>query len=100
MKRRDRSRRKRRLDYFAGATLMVVGLLALGAMAGAAWWLKATEVEIDKSTNCPKAGPRSVHLMIFDRTDPVTAQQAQRIEQYVTRLMKDAAAGQRFDLYT
>jgi hypothetical protein len=100
MKRRDRSRRKKRLDYFAGATLMVVGLLALGAMAGAAWWLKANEVEIDQSTNCPKTGPQSVHLMIFDRTDPVTAQQAQRIEQYVTRLMKDAGAGQRFDLYT
>jgi hypothetical protein len=100
MKRRDRSRRKKRLDYFAGAALMVIGLFGLGALAGAAWWLKATEVEIDESTNCPKGGPRSVHLLIFDRTDPVSAQQAQRIEQYVTRLMKDAGAGQRFDLYT
>jgi len=98
--RRQRDKRKKRLDYLAGAVLALVGLLALGALAGGAWWLKSTRVALDENTNCPKTGPRSVQVLVFDRTDRISHQQAQQIEQYVKRLMVDAATGQRFDLYT
>jgi len=97
-----RSRRKERglPDAWAGALLTALGLVLIGALGGGYWWLKSTKVRIDAETNCPLAGPRAVHVVIFDRSDPVSPQQAQRIRQVMHELKAAARFGQRFDIYT
>ena len=51
-------------------------------------------------TNCPKDGPQAVHVVIFDRSDPISGQQAQRIRQIMQQLKNSASRGHRFDIYT
>jgi len=41
-----------------------------------------------------------VHAIIFDRTDPISPQQGQRIHQKMTDLRERAPFGKRFDIYT
>jgi hypothetical protein len=78
----------------------VLGLIALAALWGAIWWVKSRHVELVESTNCPKSGPRKVHALLFDRTDPITPQQALEIRQHISHLLDKPVTGQRFDLYT
>jgi hypothetical protein len=51
-------------------------------------------------TNCPKSGPSGIHVILFDRSDPISEQQAQRIRQAIEKFKSDAPFGLRFDLYT
>jgi hypothetical protein len=95
-----RYRRGKGRDRILGTLLAIIGVVALGGLFATVWWLRSTRAEIVESTLCPKAGPRAVHALIFDRTDPVTPQQALQVEQYVNDLISTASAGQRFDLYT
>jgi hypothetical protein len=96
-----RNRRKKGFgDAATGIGLTVVGVLAIGAMVAGVLWAKNTKVALDPDTNCPTKGPRSVHVIMFDRSDPISGQQAQRIKQVVERLKNEAPFGERFDLYT
>jgi hypothetical protein len=67
-------------------------------MFGAYWWASSTRVEVD-AANCPISGPTVVHAILIDRSDPVTPLQQQQVMQRAMRLVADAAAGERFDLY-
>jgi hypothetical protein len=99
MPRYRRSSKRGRGDKATGIVLGLVGLLLIAALAGGAWWLRKTKVQLD-ADNCPLAGPRAVHLIMIDRSDPISGQQAQRIRQQVHKLKNEASAGTRFDIYT
>jgi hypothetical protein len=86
-------------DWGVGMVLAGVGVVLIAALAYAAWYFKTTRVLLD-AQNCPVAGPRAIHMIIFDRSDPITRQQAQRIEQLMQRYKGEALFGYRFDLYT
>ena len=96
-----RSRRSRRGagDKAMGAILAVLGVILVGALAGGAWWLRKTKEPID-ADNCPLSGPRAVHMIMIDRSDPISEQQAQRVRQQVEKLKNEASSGTRFDVYT
>lgn len=55
---------------------------------------------LDSETNCPKSGPSGIHVILFDRSDPISEQQAQRIRQAIDKFKNEAPFGLRFDLYT
>jgi len=86
-------------DAVAGILLTVLGLVLIAALGGAAWWIKGIETS-DPQTNCPPSGPKAVHLVIFDQSDPVSPQQAQRIRQVMQQLKMAAQVGDRFDIYS
>jgi hypothetical protein len=95
-----RRARARRSDKRLGILLTVVGVLLMVTLASAAFYVRKLHVELDPETNCPVSGPSAVHVVLIDRSDPISAQQAQRIRQWTHRLKVNATAGQRFDLYT
>jgi hypothetical protein len=95
-----RSRRRRGLiDAATGIVLTVVGVIGIGALVAGFQWVKSTKIALDPDTNCPAKGPHAVHVIMFDRSDPISGQQAQRIRQVVERVKNDAPFGERFDLY-
>jgi hypothetical protein len=93
-------RKARRRDKVVGILFALTGALLTGSLAFGAWYLKKQKIALDPETNCPRTGPIAVHVLMFDRSDPVNGQQAQHIRQAV-QLSKNAAEfGQRFDIYT
>jgi hypothetical protein len=96
----SRKKRKKKGDVLGGILLTILGLLALAGLAGGTWWVKSRTVLIDDETNCPKDGPRAVHVLLFDQTDPIFPQPALRVKQHIRLLAENAITGQRFDLYT
>src|SRR5712671_4289133 len=100
MARRSRSERDKRIDVGTGILLAAVGVVVLGLLVGALWWVKTTTVILNEATNCPEAAPRAVHAIIIDRTDPIQPQQAQRIRQKLKDFMESAPFAKRFDIYT
>jgi hypothetical protein len=98
------ARQKRRVKEASETLLAVllgtIGILVLVGLVGVYWYVKSSRPELDAETNCPKAGPRGIHVILFDRSDPISEQQAQRIRQTIDRYRVDAQFGARFDLYT
>lgn len=85
-------------DWATGMVLAAAGVVLISALAYGAWYLKATRVVLGPDL-CPTTGPRSIHMIIFDRSDPISPQQAQRVKQSIQRLKDDAKFGYRFDIY-
>lgn len=96
---RGRRARRERGDKTIGVALAIAGIVLVSALAGGAWWLRKVKEPLD-ADNCPRSGPKVVHLIMIDRSDPITGQQAQGIRQRVERLKNDATFGTRFDIYT
>jgi len=88
------------IDVGTGILLAITGLVIISLLIGFYWWVKKTTVILDEVTNCPQAGPRAVHAIIFDRTDPITPLQGQRIRQRMKEFREGAPFGTRFDIYT
>jgi hypothetical protein len=86
-------------DQRTGMALLAIGIALIVGLSYAAWYFRSTRVILD-AENCPIAGPRAIHMIIFDRSDPITRQQAQRVEQVLHRLRDEAKFGYRFDLFT
>lgn len=78
---------------------MILGVTLVAALGAGAWYLRKSKVVLD-AENCPQTGPHAVHVIMIDRSDPVSGQQAQRIRQHVQKAKTDAAFGTRFDVYT
>src|SRR5262249_10204278 len=97
---RTRKKTAQRNDRFVGVLLGLMGLLLIAVLGGGALYLKKQKIALDPTSNCPKSGPTSVHLVIFDRSDPINGQQAQRVRQEVQQIKNAAEFGYRFDLYT
>lgn len=100
MARRNRRNKAQSVDVLMGILLAITGIAMLGSLVGALLWVKKTKVILDEVTNCPLAGPRAVHVVIVDRTDPITPLQGQRIHQKMKELRESAPLGKRFDIYT
>src|SRR5215468_1380808 len=100
MPRSRRNRQDKRVDVGAGILLTVAGIVMIGLLVGALWWVKKTRIILDEATNCPQAGPRAVHVIIVDRTDPITPLQAERTRQKIKEYREAAPFGKRFDIYT
>lgn len=96
-----RGRRSQGLsDGMTGLLLGLAGVILLGALGGGYWLVKSSRPVLDAETNCPKLGPSGIHAILFDRSDPISEQQAQRIRQAIDKFKNDAPFGWRFDLYT
>src|SRR6266852_2116184 len=101
MSRADRKKQAEKSDRRVGLVLTCVGLILIAALAGGAWWVTTIDDPIDAATNCPKSGVvSSVHIVMFDRSDPISGQQAQRIRQVLAEMKMSAVFGDRFDFYT
>lgn len=96
--RRRRAKRESQ-DRIRGIFLMVFGLALIAGLGGLSWWLKTTKVALGPD-NCPVTGPRAVHVIMIDQSDPISGQQAQQIREYLSNVKKHAAFGTRFDIYT
>jgi hypothetical protein len=100
MARRHKRSRRGLSDALIGALLGVLALVIIGGIGGGYWYLKRTRVALDPESNCPTSGPTAIHAILFDRSDPISDQQAQRIRQLILRYKEAAPSGLRFDLYT
>src|SRR5262245_3461392 len=100
MARRSRKKGEKSVDVVTGILLAIVGVVMIGLLTGALWWVKKTKIILDEATNCPQTGPRAVHVIIVDRTDPITPLQAERIRQKIREMREAAPFGKRFDIYT
>ncbi|MCB1385339.1 MAG: hypothetical protein KDJ80_05315 [Nitratireductor sp.] len=78
--------------------MMVAGAIVILGMLGANYWLKSSFVELD-AANCPVTGPRSIRVVMIDRSDPISGQQALRIKQVVDDLADRSETGERFDFF-
>jgi hypothetical protein len=87
-------------DGMKGTLLGLLGVVIIGALVGGYFFLKQSRPQLDVETNCPKSGPVAIHVLLFDRSDPISEQQAQRIRQAIEKFKDSAAFGQRFDVYT
>jgi hypothetical protein len=100
MVRRNRKKRAAFMDRSVGILLIFIGVVLIVLLAGGAWWLKRSRPVVEADTNCPTSGPQVVHALMFDRSDPISGQQAQRIKFAVNELKRTAAFAYRFDIYT
>lgn len=98
MSRRRRQRQERR-DRIQNWGLGTVGAILLAALAFGLWWVNARQVPIDEATNCPRVGPRAVHALLIDQSDPISPQQAERVRQEMARLRAESNFGERIDVY-
>jgi hypothetical protein len=87
-------------DGTSGLLLGLAGIILIGALGGGYWFIKSSRPILDAETNCPKSGPSGIHVILFDRSDPISEQQAQRIRQAIDKFKNEATFGLRFDLYT
>ena len=97
---RRRGRSRGLSDGMTGLLLGLAGVILIGALGGGYWFVRSSRAVLDAETNCPKSGPSGIHVILFDRSDPISEQQAQRIRQAIDKFKNDAAFGSRFDLYT
>jgi len=96
---RGRRARRERGDKATGILLGIAGIVLIAALAGGAWWLRKVKEPLD-ADNCPRSGPKAVHVIMIDRSDPMSGQQAQAVRQRVEKLKNEAGFGTRFDVYT
>lgn len=99
MVRRNR-RRHNRKDQWVGLALIFAGSMLFIFLGGVFYWVKSTRIDYDETTYCPKEGPRELHVILLDRSDPITPQQAQQIRQVLAGYRDNAPEGTRFDIYT
>lgn len=98
-------RRRRRGERSSGTgnalpiAAAAVAIVALVGVVALMVWQHMTVVPHDKLSGCPIDGPRAVHAILVDRSDPFTPVQMQRLTQLVEGIAKAAAVDERVDLY-
>ena len=95
----SRRARAKRSDKLTGILLIVLGIILIAALVAGIIYVRTLHVDLDKETNCPIAGPTAVHVVIVDRSDPISPLQAQRVTQWAELAKASAEAGTRFDIY-
>lgn len=97
------SRRKKRAQKDSGAIwgvlLGLAGLLLLGGLGASFYYVNKKHIEIDPETNCPVTGPSAIHVIMIDRSDPISPQQVQRIKQEFKTYELHSIVFERYDLY-
>lgn len=78
---------------------MVFGVALLVGLGALSWRVKNSKVTLGPD-NCPVTGPRAIHVIMIDQSDPITQQQSQVIRDHLSSIKKRAAFGTRFDIYT
>lgn len=98
------ARRRRRndalVDQVGGTILTLVGVVLIVSIGILGYWLRSAQVPVEASTLCPESGPTSVHVILIDRSDPVSGQQAQHIRQVMQRIKDNAQTATRFDIFS
>lgn len=87
-----------RRDIALGLTLSALGISIIAALLFA-WWYVTSNSETLGADNCPKSGPKAVHAILIDRSDPVTPLQQQQVLQDIHQRIKNAKENERFDLF-
>jgi hypothetical protein len=103
-----RDRRERQSRRRGGASgrgnllaffLLGSAAISVGGILAAKSILSPAKGSWDQATLCPSTGPTAVHVVLVDRSDPITPLQAQRVRQVMNRIIEDAQPGERIDLY-
>lgn len=81
-----------------GILLGLSGVVILAGLFTGYWWIAQQRGQFDQVTHCPLSGPLAVHVLLFDRSDPITPQQAQRVRQELAPI-HNADRGERVDVY-
>lgn len=97
---RSRRRRASRRDGLTGGVLIILGVTLLAALSAFAYWVRASHDPPDATTLCPRSGPIAVHIILIDRSDPLTGLQVQYVRQKLTQAAESAATRTRFDIYS
>lgn len=92
------TKKKKKRDALVGGSLIALGLLILGALIVLIIVLQP--VDRDPNTNCPVDGPRAIHAIMIDRSDPLTPSQVQQVKQHLQRLISRTAEDTRLDIYS
>ncbi|QYU70478.1 hypothetical protein J4558_10330 [Leptolyngbya sp. 15MV] len=99
---RNRSRPRRgasgNRDKVVGLALSALGIAIIGGLVSA-WWYVSANSEAIGADNCPMRGPKAVHAILVDRSDPITPLQQQQVLQAIRARIQPARAGERFDLF-
>jgi len=85
-------------DYVLGTALTALGVLILGALIAIVFILR--EPNRDPETNCPADGPKAIHAIMIDRSDPITPAQVQQIRQHLQRAINRTEEDTRMDIYS
>jgi len=99
--RETRKQREARLENRKFWWLLLLAMFLLAGIGGGFWWARNQYEELDVAL-CPKrSGPRAIHLVLIDHTDPISEQQRQGVHLWLDRQIEEAKiAGERFELYT
>lgn len=98
--RRTSGRRGQGMSTNIKAALLIgASVIVGGGLFGAHLVLAPAKADWDQATLCPAAGPSAAHVILIDRSDPITALQAQRVRQVVERAINEALPAERIDLY-
>jgi hypothetical protein len=79
-------------------TLSALGISIIAALLFAWWFFTSINERLD-ADNCPTRGPKAVHAILIDRSDPITPLQKQQVLQAIQAQIFAARAGERFDLF-
>lgn len=85
-------------DAIAGILLGLLGIVLIGGMIGAYWYVSSNSESLG-ADNCPPRGPKAIYAILIDRSDPITPLQQQQVLQRLRSQLLNARTGERFDLY-
>jgi hypothetical protein len=99
--RSSRRGRRRSVDETPwGSILKVAGGAAALIAAGVTYFLVNQKVEnTDADTWCDRAGPKEVHLVLLDASDPLDGVKTEAAKAHVLKAIKAAPPGARVDVY-
>jgi len=99
-RRRPRRRDRERWLILLGAALIVLAAVGIAGGLDLLWQARSTQVAIDAETLCPKDGPRSVVVVLIDRTDAITPLQRADIETQLRDLVDDIPRFGALEIYS
>lgn len=82
-----------------GVVALVAASVLLALFLGARFWAEGRRVAIDEASLCPRSGPTAVTAVLVDRSDPLGAQQSQRVRQVLDRAVAETPVGGMIALY-
>lgn len=92
--------RRRKRDDRTGLLLLTAAVGLAAAVGGAFAWISRQHPEVDPKTLCPLEGPRSVTVLLVDRTQPLSAIQQEALRLEFLRIKDAVPPGGALEIYS